>query len=188
MSSTAYAETAAAPGAVRAIILLLPGLLLALVVVHLALVIHQKHTQRAEPGRTDRDVVGKAFFPQYTAKSAGLLFAVAGVLTLMAAVMQINLVWSFGPYRSDQVSTTPGFSACPPPAASGPGRWPPSGRRRWPAEGRCCWSSWWTVTRLPTGRKPAGRGDAAEPALRSTGTGAWRRKIAATVGDLFGSA
>ncbi|MFF1282828.1 cytochrome bc complex cytochrome b subunit [Streptomyces sp. NPDC058299] len=85
-------------------ILLLPGLLLALVVVHLAFVIHHKHTQWAQPGRTNRNVVGKAFFPQYTAKSVGLLLVVAGVLTLMAAVMQINPVWSFGPYRADQVS------------------------------------------------------------------------------------
>ncbi|MFJ7149129.1 cytochrome bc complex cytochrome b subunit [Streptomyces sp. NPDC100445] len=85
-------------------ILLLPGLLLALVVVHLAFVIHQKHTQWALPGRTNRNVVGKALFPQYTAKSVGLLFVVAGVLTLMAALMQINPVWSFGPYRADQVS------------------------------------------------------------------------------------
>ncbi|MFF1404429.1 cytochrome bc complex cytochrome b subunit [Streptomyces sp. NPDC058294] len=85
-------------------ILLLPGLLLALVVVHLAFVIHHKHTQWAQPGRTNRNVVGKAFFPQYTAKSVGLLLVVAGVLTLMAAVMQINPVWSFGPFRADQVS------------------------------------------------------------------------------------
>ncbi|MFC8100158.1 cytochrome bc complex cytochrome b subunit [Streptomyces sp. NPDC057363] len=85
-------------------ILLLPGLLLALVVVHLAFVIYHKHTQWAGPGRTNRNVVGKPFFPQYTAKSVGLFFTVAGVLTLMAALMQINPVWEFGPYRADQVS------------------------------------------------------------------------------------
>ncbi|MEV0688893.1 cytochrome b N-terminal domain-containing protein [Streptomyces sp. NPDC050388] len=85
-------------------ILLLPGLLLALVVVHLAFVIYHKHTQWALPGRTNRNVVGKPFFLQYTAKSVGLLFAVAGVLTLMSALMQINPVWEFGPYRPDHVS------------------------------------------------------------------------------------
>ncbi|MFE4054068.1 cytochrome bc complex cytochrome b subunit [Streptomyces sp. YIM B13518] len=85
-------------------ILLLPGLLLALVVAHLGFVVHHKHTQWAGPGRTNRNVVGKPFVPQYTAKSVGLLFVVGGVLTLMAALMQINPVWDFGPYRADLVS------------------------------------------------------------------------------------
>ncbi|MEV6940102.1 cytochrome b N-terminal domain-containing protein [Streptomyces sp. NPDC051132] len=85
-------------------ILLLPGLLLALVVVHLGFVVYHKHTHWAAPGRTNRNVAGKPFVPQYTAKSVGLFFVVAGVLTLMAALMQINPVWSFGPYRADQVS------------------------------------------------------------------------------------
>ncbi|MGV9255387.1 cytochrome bc1 complex cytochrome b subunit [Streptomyces sp. NPDC003697] len=85
-------------------ILLLPGLLLALVVAHLFFVIRHKHTQWAEPGRTNRNVIGKALIPQYAAKSTGLLFAVAGVLTLMAALVQVNPVWVFGPYRAGQAS------------------------------------------------------------------------------------
>jgi ubiquinol-cytochrome c reductase cytochrome b subunit len=85
-------------------ILLLPGLLLALVAVHLAFVIHHKHTQWAQPGRTNRNVVGKPFFPQYTAKSAGLFLTVGGVLALLGGLLQINPVWVFGPYRADQVS------------------------------------------------------------------------------------
>ena len=85
-------------------ILLLPGLLLALVAAHLTFVVYHKHTQWARPGHTNRNAVGKPFFPQYTAKSVGLFFTVAGVLALMAALMQINPVWSFGPYRADQVS------------------------------------------------------------------------------------
>ncbi|MFF1404430.1 thiamine pyrophosphate-binding protein [Streptomyces sp. NPDC058294] len=40
----------------------------------------------------------------------------------------------------------------------------------------------------PDWAEPAGHRGAAEPALRSAGTGAWRRKIATTVSDLFGSA
>ncbi|WP_436840989.1 cytochrome bc1 complex cytochrome b subunit [Streptomyces bobili] len=85
-------------------VLLLPGLLLALVVAHLGFVVYHKHTQWAGPGRTNSNVVGKPFVPQYTAKSVGLLFVVGGVLTLMAALMQINPVWAFGPYRADQAS------------------------------------------------------------------------------------
>ncbi|WP_234317237.1 cytochrome b [Streptomyces sp. NRRL WC-3744] len=85
-------------------VLLVPGLLLALVGVHLTYIVVHKHTQWPRPGRTNRNVIGKPLFPQYAAKSAGLFFLLAGVLTLMSALFQINPVWAFGPYRADQVS------------------------------------------------------------------------------------
>ncbi|MBT2420161.1 ubiquinol-cytochrome c reductase cytochrome b subunit [Streptomyces sp. ISL-22] len=86
-------------------ILLLPGLLLALVAVHLILVFHLKHTQWAGRGRTNRNAVGKPMFPQFIATSGGLFFMVFGVLTLLSGVAQINPVWAYGPYRADVVST-----------------------------------------------------------------------------------
>ncbi|WP_225840218.1 ubiquinol-cytochrome c reductase cytochrome b subunit [Streptomyces sp. NK08204] len=85
-------------------VLLLPGLLLALVGVHLTFVVYHKHTQWARPGRTNQNVVGKPLYPQYATKSIGLFLTVGGVLTLMSALMQVNPVWLFGPYRADQVS------------------------------------------------------------------------------------
>ncbi|PZH09026.1 ubiquinol-cytochrome c reductase cytochrome b subunit [Streptomyces sp. NTH33] len=85
-------------------ILLIPGLLIGLITVHLFFVIYHKHTQWAKPGRTNSNVIGKPMVPQYTAKSIGLFFAVAGVLALMSALMQINPIWLFGPYRADHVS------------------------------------------------------------------------------------
>ncbi|MFP1626611.1 cytochrome b [Streptomyces sp. 5K101] len=86
-------------------ILLLPGLLVALVTVHLILVFYLKHTQWAGPGRTNRNVVGKPMFPQFAASSSGLFFMVFGVLTLLGGLAQINPVWAYGPYRPDLVST-----------------------------------------------------------------------------------
>ncbi|MDN0199119.1 cytochrome b N-terminal domain-containing protein [Streptomyces sp. S.PNR 29] len=86
-------------------ILLLPGLLLALVTLHLILVFHLKHTQWAGRGRTNRNAVGRPMFPQFAASSGGLFFIVFGVLTLLAGVAQINPVWAYGPYRPDMVST-----------------------------------------------------------------------------------
>nr|WP_257004494.1 ubiquinol-cytochrome c reductase cytochrome b subunit [Streptomyces sp. SA15] len=86
-------------------ILLIPGLLLALVTVHLILVFHLKHTHWAGRGRTNRNAVGKPMFPQFVASSSGLFLIVFGVLTLLAGVAQINPVWAYGPYRSDVVST-----------------------------------------------------------------------------------
>ncbi|WP_329375996.1 ubiquinol-cytochrome c reductase cytochrome b subunit [Streptomyces sp. NBC_01351] len=85
-------------------ILLVPGLLTVLITLHILLVVTLKHTQWPGPGRTGRNVVGLPFFPQYTAKSAGLFFAVFGVLAALGAVAQINPIWTYGPYRTDVVS------------------------------------------------------------------------------------
>ncbi|MGW7278625.1 cytochrome bc1 complex cytochrome b subunit [Streptomyces sp. NPDC054844] len=85
-------------------ILLLPGLLLALVTLHLILVFYLKHTQWAGRGRTNRNAVGKPMFPQFMTNSTGLFFMVFGVLTVLAAVAQINPIWAYGPYRPDIVS------------------------------------------------------------------------------------
>ncbi|MFF6979760.1 cytochrome bc complex cytochrome b subunit [Streptomyces sp. NPDC008343] len=86
-------------------ILVIPGIMAALVVAHVLLVVYHKHTQFAGPGRTERNVVGAPFMPVYLAKAGGFFFLVFGALTLIAAVASINPVWSYGPYRADQVST-----------------------------------------------------------------------------------
>lgn len=86
-------------------ILLLPGLLLGLIVLHLVLVFYLKHTQWSGPGRNNRNVVGHPMFPQFAASSTGLLFLVSGVLVLMGGIVQINPVWAYGPYNAGQVST-----------------------------------------------------------------------------------
>ncbi|MFI1024661.1 cytochrome bc1 complex cytochrome b subunit [Streptomyces olivaceus] len=86
-------------------ILLVPGLLLALVTLHLILVFHLKHTQWAGPGRTNRNAVGKPMFPQFVTNSTGLFFMASGVLAVLAAVAQINPIWAYGPYRPDVISS-----------------------------------------------------------------------------------
>ncbi|MFI7386512.1 cytochrome bc complex cytochrome b subunit [Streptomyces sp. NPDC049813] len=85
-------------------ILLIPGILVALVTVHLILVFYHKHTQFRGPGRTEKNVVGEPFVPNYMAKAGGFFFLVSGVLALLAGLAQINPVWVFGPYRPDQIS------------------------------------------------------------------------------------
>ncbi|MGN9762333.1 cytochrome bc1 complex cytochrome b subunit [Streptomyces sp. SD31] len=86
-------------------ILVIPGIMAALVVAHVLLVVYHKHTQFAGPGRTERNVVGAPFMPVYLAKAGGFFFLVFGALAVMAAVATINPVWTYGPYRADQVST-----------------------------------------------------------------------------------
>ena len=86
-------------------VLLLPGLMLALVLIHICYVWYHKHTQFAGPGRTEGNVVGMPFFPVYMAKATGFFFLVFGVITLVSAVASVNPIWAYGPYRPDQVST-----------------------------------------------------------------------------------
>ncbi|WP_274918635.1 cytochrome bc1 complex cytochrome b subunit [Streptomyces sp. WZ-12] len=86
-------------------ILLVPGLLLALIGLHLLLVVYLKHTHWPARGRTNRNAVGQPMFPQFTAKSSGLFFMVFAVLTLLGGLAQINPVWAYGPYLTDTVST-----------------------------------------------------------------------------------
>ncbi|EST38715.1 hypothetical protein N566_06040 [Streptomycetaceae bacterium MP113-05] len=86
-------------------VLLVPGILVALVVVHLALVVYLKHTQWAGPRRTNRNAVGLPMVPHFAARSTGLFFLIAGTLTAMAGAAQVNPVYGYGPYDPSQVST-----------------------------------------------------------------------------------
>ncbi|WP_042430689.1 cytochrome bc1 complex cytochrome b subunit [Streptacidiphilus anmyonensis] len=86
-------------------ILLIPGLLLALITVHLILVFYLQHTQWPRPGRRQRNVVGIPMFPQFAARSIGLMFTLFGVVAVLSAVAQINPIWVYGPYQPDQAST-----------------------------------------------------------------------------------
>ena len=85
-------------------ILLIPGLILALVTVHLIMVWTQKHTQFPGPGRTNKNVVGYPLLPIYMAKAGGFFFIVFGIIALLSGLVNINPVWIFGPYTPDQVT------------------------------------------------------------------------------------
>ncbi|MET4648020.1 MULTISPECIES: cytochrome bc complex cytochrome b subunit [Streptomyces] len=85
-------------------ILLVPGLIVALITVHLMLVVYLKHTHWAGQGKTNKNAVGPPAFPHFTAKTTGFLLMVFGVLALLGGLAQINPVWNYGPYRADQVS------------------------------------------------------------------------------------
>jgi ubiquinol-cytochrome c reductase cytochrome b subunit len=86
-------------------VLLIPGIMLGLLVAHLILVFYHKHTQFAGPGKTNKNVVGMPLLPVYMAKAGGFFFLVFGVIAAISALVSVNPVWSYGPYRPDQVST-----------------------------------------------------------------------------------
>ncbi|UOX85145.1 cytochrome bc complex cytochrome b subunit [Amycolatopsis sp. FBCC-B4732] len=85
-------------------ILLLPGIMLALVGAHLALVWYQKHTQFPGVRRKETNVVGVRIMPYFALKGGAFFTLVIGVLALMSGLFQINPVWNFGPYNPAQVS------------------------------------------------------------------------------------
>jgi len=86
-------------------VLLIPAILVALITVHLALIVRQKHTQFPAAGRTESSVTGERVYPIYAAKAGGFFFIVFGVLAGLGGFAQINPIWLFGPYNPAQVSS-----------------------------------------------------------------------------------
>ncbi|CAM5735761.1 cytochrome bc complex cytochrome b subunit [Mycolicibacterium aubagnense] len=85
-------------------ILLIPGVILALIGAHLALVWFQKHTQFPGPGRTEKNVVGVRVMPVFAMKGGAFFALVTGILGIMGGLLQINPIWELGPYKPSQVS------------------------------------------------------------------------------------
>jgi ubiquinol-cytochrome c reductase cytochrome b subunit len=85
-------------------ILILPAILVAAIGVHMLLLIINKHTQFAGPGRTNDNVVGVPIMPVFAAKAGGFFFIIFGVIMLIASLFQINPVWTYGPYDPSPVS------------------------------------------------------------------------------------
>jgi ubiquinol-cytochrome c reductase cytochrome b subunit len=85
-------------------ILLLPAILIAALGVHLLLLVINKHTQFAGPGRTNENVVGVPVMPVFAAKAGGFFFIVFGVIMAISATVTINPIWNYGPYDPSPVS------------------------------------------------------------------------------------
>ncbi len=85
-------------------VLLIPGILLALIALHLLLIVYHKHTQWPGPGKTEQNVVGPPLMPIYMAKAGGFFFMVFGVTALMGGLLSINPVWKYGPYDPSKVT------------------------------------------------------------------------------------
>jgi len=85
----------------------------------------QKHTQFPGAGRTENNVVGVRVMPVFAVKSGAFFALTTGVLGLMGGLLQINPIWSLGPYSPSQVSagSQPDFYMM----------WPDGLQRLWPA-------------------------------------------------------
>jgi ubiquinol-cytochrome c reductase cytochrome b subunit len=85
-------------------ILILPAIIAILLAAHLGIMWHQKHTDFAGKGKSNRRVVGSSFWPTYTAKTVGFFFIIFGGLALMGGLFQINPIWLYGSYEPFKVS------------------------------------------------------------------------------------
>ncbi|MER7546298.1 ubiquinol-cytochrome c reductase cytochrome b subunit [Spirillospora sp. NPDC127506] len=87
-------------------VLLIPGILAALIPLHaIVLTWRQTHTQFPGKGSTNTTVRGYPFFPVFIAKTTAFFLWLLGVTTLLAAFVQINPVWLFGPYDPGAISS-----------------------------------------------------------------------------------
>ncbi|MBF6134611.1 cytochrome bc complex cytochrome b subunit [Nocardia otitidiscaviarum] len=85
-------------------VLLLPGIMLALIAAHVAIVWYQKHTQFPGPGRKENNVVGARIVPVFAADQGAFFCFTLGIIALMGGLLQINPIWNLGPYNPSQVS------------------------------------------------------------------------------------
>jgi ubiquinol-cytochrome c reductase cytochrome b subunit len=81
-----------------------PALIIGLFTAHLGILWHQKHTDFPGPGKTETNIRGSRFWPNYALKAGGLMMLVAGVTFLLAGLFQINPVWLYGPYHPFTIS------------------------------------------------------------------------------------
>ncbi len=87
-------------------VLLLPGLLIGGLVAHIGLVWIQKHTMYKTPGARESIVRGPSFWPVQVFRSTGLFLLTGAVVALLGGLVQINPVWTYGPY-TPYVATVP---------------------------------------------------------------------------------
>ncbi|MEU5990179.1 ubiquinol-cytochrome c reductase cytochrome b subunit [Spirillospora sp. NPDC047418] len=87
-------------------VLLVPGILAALIPLHaIVLTWRQTHTQFPGKGSTNTTVRGYPFFPVFIGKTTAFFLWVLGITTLLAAFVQINPIWLYGPYDPGAISS-----------------------------------------------------------------------------------
>jgi ubiquinol-cytochrome c reductase cytochrome b subunit len=87
-------------------VFVLPGLIVLLLAVHLAIVWRQTHTNYPGPGRSNRRIVGSRLWPTYSMKILGLFCLVFAALAALGGLVQANPIWIYGPY--DPAAALPG--------------------------------------------------------------------------------
>lgn len=85
-------------------VFVLPGAIAILLAVHLFLVFHQEHTQFPGKHQREDNVIGSPLWPNFVAKTSGLLLMVVGTLAILGSIAQIDPIWQLGPFDPYKVS------------------------------------------------------------------------------------
>ena len=86
-------------------IMLIPALMIGGITVHLGILVLQKHTQFPGGRARETNVVGRHFWPGQVFRSTGLFFLIAAVLAAVGGLIQINPIWTYGPFVPYAVSS-----------------------------------------------------------------------------------
>ena len=86
-------------------VLLIPGILLALVTVHVLLTFRNKHTAWGGARQTEKMETGQPFYPYFMAKGTAWFFFIFATLALLATFAQINPILLYGPYSPVAISS-----------------------------------------------------------------------------------
>jgi ubiquinol-cytochrome c reductase cytochrome b subunit len=86
-------------------IMLIPALMIGGITVHLGILALQKHTQFPGGRARETNVVGRHFWPGQVFRSTGLFFLIAAVLAAVGGLIQINAIWTYGPFVPYAVSS-----------------------------------------------------------------------------------
>jgi ubiquinol-cytochrome c reductase cytochrome b subunit len=86
-------------------VLLIPGVLLALVTVHVFLTFLLKHTAMPALGNSEHKVMGQPFWPFFLIKGTAWFLFIFGTLVALATFAQINPIWLYGPYNPLAISS-----------------------------------------------------------------------------------
>jgi ubiquinol-cytochrome c reductase cytochrome b subunit len=80
-------------------VIVIPGLIVALLGLHLWLVLRQRHSQFPGPGRTDTNVVGPRLWPARVVRGLGLMSVVFAVCLVLGGELQIDPIWLWGDFE-----------------------------------------------------------------------------------------
>ena len=86
-------------------VMIVPTMITILLVIHMVILVRQKHTQFPGKGRRENNIIGLRLWPTYAMKAVGVFFLTSAVLALMGGLIQINPIWMFGPFRTADVSS-----------------------------------------------------------------------------------
>ncbi|MFV1971798.1 MAG: cytochrome b N-terminal domain-containing protein [Acidimicrobiia bacterium] len=86
-------------------VMIVPTVITLLLVIHMVILVRQRHTQFPGRGRRENNIVGLRLWPTYAMKAVGVFFLTGAVLSAMGGLIQINPIWMFGPFRAADVSS-----------------------------------------------------------------------------------